>query len=399
MDLDSRIYSKLIDANNTYGGSEEYIRILVAILPLTKKCDYETPEMWCSRICGLFRKILEENPRILSKNGYIIMYGKLYENDKVYTNRTNYIYCSVCDSLVFIPETFYSNHRNHDSHLKRCIYGSTISNEHVRRNEILQTIDRREFQIWQYKQYILQEEAKINHLQLELSFPSILHSEKDKLASVSYDSDGNFMASYKHYAQSKATVAKNTMPSAPNFEPAYILPSGQEIISPTSYQSSNCKIIQQAYRNYKKKAESLAKWIWEVVRNDDTPDRKKFLGILKKGQMVINPETQKEYVIACEEFYAYFRKYYSKYIGIINPIKLTPPYEEYIYCSPSRWIEAKKYQLERQLNRPLNIIRIFTALFVRLEQGEWTGVLEKEVENFENVLERVLEQVLSEDVE
>jgi len=34
-----------------------------------------------------------------------------------------------------------------------------------------------------------------------------------------------------------------------------------------------------------------------------------------------------------------------------------------------------------------------------VEQGEWTGVLEKEVENFENILKRVLEQVSSEDVE
>src|SRR5437868_13150716 len=66
--------------------------------------------------------------------------------------------------------------------------------------------------------------------------------------------------------------------------------------------------------------------------------------------MVINPETQEEYVIVCEEFYAYFRKHYSKYIGIINPVKLTLPYEKYIYCSSSKWIEAKKYQLERRLN-------------------------------------------------
>ncbi len=48
---------------------------------------------------------------------------------------------------------------------------------------------------------------------------------------------------------------------------------------------------------------------------------------------------------------------------------------------------------------PLNIIRISTALFVRVEQGEWTGILEKEVENFENVLKKVLEQVSLEDVE
>ena len=48
---------------------------------------------------------------------------------------------------------------------------------------------------------------------------------------------------------------------------------------------------------------------------------------------------------------------------------------------------------------PLDIVRISTALFVRVEQGEWTGVLEKEVKNFENVLERVLEQVSSGDIE
>ncbi|KAF0429915.1 hypothetical protein F8M41_005612 [Gigaspora margarita] len=48
---------------------------------------------------------------------------------------------------------------------------------------------------------------------------------------------------------------------------------------------------------------------------------------------------------------------------------------------------------------PLNIVRISTALFVRVEQGEWTGVLEKEVENFETGLKNVLERVPSEDVE
>ena len=58
------------------------------------------PEMWCSHIRNPFRKILGKNPRILSKNEYIIMYGKLYENDKVHGLPTNYIYCSVCDSLV-----------------------------------------------------------------------------------------------------------------------------------------------------------------------------------------------------------------------------------------------------------------------------------------------------------
>jgi len=82
-----------------------------------------------------------------------------------------------------------------------------------------------------------------------------------------------------------------------------------------------------------------------MVRNDGTPDRKKYLGMISKGQMVKNPETQEEYAIACDEFYALFKKHYSQYIGIIDPAKSTPQYEEYVYCSPSRWIEAKKHQL------------------------------------------------------
>ena len=154
---------------------------------------------------------------------------------------TNYIYCSVCDSLVFISENSRLDNSYRDSHLKRCISGNTISDKHARINEILQSIDKREFQIWQYKQYILKEEVKINRLRLELFSQSTSHSEKDKLASVSYDHDANFIASYENYAQSKATVAKNTMPSASDLNSFCVSPARQEMVSLTSYQSSNCK--------------------------------------------------------------------------------------------------------------------------------------------------------------
>ena len=48
-----------------------------------------------------------------------------------------------------------------------------------------------------------------------------------------------------------------------------------------NYQFENfyATVIQRAYRNYKKRPESLAKRIWEAVRNDGTPNEKKFLGI------------------------------------------------------------------------------------------------------------------------
>ncbi|PKY37928.1 hypothetical protein RhiirA4_450850 [Rhizophagus irregularis] len=63
-------------------------------------------------------------------------------------------------------------------------------------------------------------EAKINHFRLKFFSQPTSHSEKDKLALVSYNHNGNFMASYENYhVQSKV---KDTMPSAPNFESACI---------------------------------------------------------------------------------------------------------------------------------------------------------------------------------
>jgi hypothetical protein len=124
--------------------------------------------------------------------------------------------------------------------LKRCISRNSVSDEHTRKKEILQSIDNREFSIWQYKQYILQEETKINRLRLELFSQSTSHSEKDKLASVSYDQDLNFTASYENYAQSKANIAKNTMPSAFERYPMQRSASAPEIRNLWN-DRSNCK--------------------------------------------------------------------------------------------------------------------------------------------------------------
>ena len=127
MDLDSRTYSKLNQVSYGDINFEKYRRIVEAIWPLTKIRDHETPEIWCSRIRDPFRKILKENLGILSGNGYITMYGKLIErSDRVHDLPSNYIYCSVCDSLVFISENSRLDNSYRDSHLKRCISGNTI---------------------------------------------------------------------------------------------------------------------------------------------------------------------------------------------------------------------------------------------------------------------------------
>ena len=108
MDLDSSTYYKLRTVSFDNSNFEEYRKIIEALCLLGDRYDHEIPEMWCSRIRGPFRKILKENPRILSENGYILMYGKLIErSDRVHGLESNYIYCSVCDSLVFISKTLH----------------------------------------------------------------------------------------------------------------------------------------------------------------------------------------------------------------------------------------------------------------------------------------------------
>ena len=163
--------------------------VLEAIRYMRFRNSDETPEMWCDRIRAPFKKILEENPSFFSKNEYIRMYGWHYEDGKRVTSTlpvfSNYIYCTACDSLVYIPNNM-RDHRCASDHLKRCIAGDTgycsVSGECA----IVNTDN--EWRIWLLKQKILRYEAEIRRNQLELSpqFQSLSHSEKDKSASMSY---------------------------------------------------------------------------------------------------------------------------------------------------------------------------------------------------------------------
>src|SRR3954452_25493275 len=51
------------------------------------------------------------------------------------------------------------------------------------------------------------------------------------------------------------------------------------IVRQYKYQFENfyATVIQRAYKNYKKRPESLAKKVWEAVRNDGIPDDMKCL--------------------------------------------------------------------------------------------------------------------------
>ncbi|CAG8699466.1 6023_t:CDS:1, partial [Ambispora gerdemannii] len=47
------------------------------------------------------------------------------------------------------------------------------------------------------------------------------------------------------------------------------------------------------YRNYKNRPESLATQAWNAIRNDNTPDNKKFLGLTQ--HKIKNPQTREQF--------------------------------------------------------------------------------------------------------
>ena len=60
----------------------------------------------------------------------------------------------------------------------------------------------------------------------------------------------------------------------------------KELIAYRIFNSAT--VIQRAWRNYMKRPKSLAYQVWNIVRNDGTPDEKKFLGIAPRKIRVLN---------------------------------------------------------------------------------------------------------------
>jgi len=75
------------------------------------------------------------------------------------------------------------------------------------------------------------------------------------------------------------------------------------------------------------------------VKNDGTPDRKKYLGILSTSERKINPLTQKEYDLHTNEHVNCIKKAYNeniaqKYIKEYLAERITA-YKKYKYYCPS----------------------------------------------------------------
>uniref|UniRef100_U9U8Q2 Uncharacterized protein n=1 Tax=Rhizophagus irregularis (strain DAOM 181602 / DAOM 197198 / MUCL 43194) TaxID=747089 RepID=U9U8Q2_RHIID len=83
--------------------------------------------------------------------------------------------------------------------------------------------------------------------------------------------------------------------------------------------------IQRIWRAFKLGPETWVQRVWNIVRNDGTPDRKRFLGELPSFQrIIINPETQEEYALRVGEFVDGFMKN-CIYIENFNLAELVTP--------------------------------------------------------------------------
>ncbi|RIA78742.1 hypothetical protein C1645_842449 [Glomus cerebriforme] len=157
----------------------------------------------------------------------------------------------------------------------------------------------------------------------------------------------------------------------------------KEIRKSTVYRLINsAKAIQRAWRTFKLKPETWAKQVWNMVRNDGTPDRKKYLGIFSLVERRINPQTQEEYDFHTDENVNCLKKAFNenlaqKYIKKYLAERATG-YKEFDYFHPSYWAEMKKFQLYNCLNTVAYIVT-----FIKLHQqgyrivtyGDWSLLL------------------------
>jgi hypothetical protein len=303
--------------------------VVKALTNLHYRYSNETPKMWCSRIRVPFRKLIEYNPTFFSKNEFIHMTEREYKYGKFGPGRrTFHIYCTACDSLVFI-----------------CDNTEKCANKHL--NECIAKIEER--RVAYYRSILWK--RKINR---------VLSSEKE-IIRVYYDIYSRYKKSYEYLDGGAIDEFKKNI----------------------AHRFINSAIaIQRAWRAFKLGPETWAKRVWNMVRNDGFPDRKKYLGILSTRERKINPQTREEYALFIDEHVNNYKRAFSenlaqKYIKEFLAERATG-YEEYKYYDPDYWVETKKYQLNKRLNAVAYIVT-----FIKLHQqgyrfvtyGDWSFML------------------------
>ncbi|GBB96352.1 hypothetical protein RclHR1_27330003 [Rhizophagus clarus] len=132
----------------------------------------------------------------------------------------------------------------------------------------------------------------------------------------------------------------------------------------------SAKVVQRAWRTFKLRPETWAKRVWNMVRNDGTPDEKKFLGITPRKIRVPNDR----YIYFLRPGYRYDEKIQAKDV---------PAYAQnipalYDHYTPQSWAEKKSEQLWRRLNNVAYIVA-FIELHLQgyriVKYSDWSYML------------------------
>src|SRR6266540_734636 len=188
----------------------------------------ETPEIWCSHVRYPFKTLLKNNPKYFSKNGFIQMIERYYKDGEFKAGgRSFHIYCTVCDSLVIIRE---NTIECANKYLNECITKST--KKHLAYSNPIQKNVRKGGGV-----------SLLSSDEVDEIYQAYSVMYNKGLAHYSYD--------YSHEGRKK--IVNRLIDSA--------------------------KVVQQAWRAFKLRPEIWVKRVWNMVRNDDTPDKKKFLDV------------------------------------------------------------------------------------------------------------------------
>src|SRR4051812_23519120 len=189
--------------------------VVQALNNLQYRYSGETPEMWCSRVCYPFKKLLEYNPKYISKNGFIQMIERVYIDGGFKAGRRSFhIYCTVCDSLVIIHENTIECANKHLNECiakkaKKCIAYSNPIQKNVKKGGRVASLS----------------PGEINKIYL--------------IYSVMYSKG---LAHYNDSYEGEKGIVNRLIDSA--------------------------KVIQRAWRAFKLSPEIWAKRVWNMVRND-----------------------------------------------------------------------------------------------------------------------------------
>ena len=136
--------------------------------------------------------------------------------------------------------------------------------------------------------------------------------------------------------------------------------TSKEIKKSVGYRLINsAKVIQWTWRAFKLGPETWAKRVWNMVRNDGFPDRKKYLGILSTRERKINPQTREEYALFIDEHVNNYKRAFSE--------NLAQKYIKEFNHAVKKTTKKEMREIEEKIFTVLELTKTFSSDFLLKE--------------------------------